>query len=174
MPETIAYFAYGSNLHPRRLAERTPSCRFACTAVLFGHRLRFHKRGADASGKADISPSGRFDRVFGAVYHLPRREQAVLDVIEGLGAGYVHRQVTVATSAGPRRALCYQAMPEHISPELEPFDWYHRLVVEGARHHGLPPAYVRGIEAHPTREDPDAQRRAKHVRLVGPAQSGLP
>ena len=35
-----------------------------------------------------------------------------------------------------------------------PFAWYKRLMLEGARAHGLPDAWLRDLEALPERDDP--------------------
>lgn len=167
MARPLAYFAYGSNLHPLRLLARTPSCVLHCTAHLAAHVLRFHKRGADRSGKADVVPGGSDDRVHGAVYLMSRADKARLDRIEGLGAGYTHRDVTVVTPGGPMSVFCYQAMETHIEPDLPPFSWYRELVLAGARHHGLPNAYVRAIERVYCVPDPDRQRAARHLDVIG-------
>ena len=95
---TFDYFAYGSNLHPLRLAARTPSCRVVGPASLAGHALRFHKRSlasGDASGKCDAYATGSCaDVVHGAIYRIDRRELPVLDAAEGNGRGY--RRVTLS------------------------------------------------------------------------------
>ena len=166
MARRVDYFAYGSNLHPRRLGARTPSLEFLATAWLAGHRLVFHKRGADGSGKADVAAGRADDRVHGAVYRISRQDAAQLDRIEGLGAGYARMQAEVVTPAGPRRAYCYQAMPAWIVPGLLPFAWYRELVIAGARHHRLPEGYVRRIRRTPCTSDPDAERAAGHLKLL--------
>ncbi len=167
MARLLAYFAYGSNLHPLRLLARTPSCVLRCTAHLPAHALRFHKRGADRSGKADVVPGRPHDRVHGAVYAMSAADKSRLDRIEGLGVGYVHRDVRVVTPAGPLSAFCYQAMKSHIEPDLRPFAWYRELVLAGARHHGLPDDYVRDIERVSCIPDPDPQRAARHLGVIG-------
>ena len=58
MVNRLLYFAYGSNLHPTRLGDRAPSVELVGTAVLEGHALRFHKRGADGSGKCNALATG--------------------------------------------------------------------------------------------------------------------
>jgi hypothetical protein len=166
MASSLAYFAYGSNLHPLRLLARTPSCVLQCTAHLAAHVLRFHKRGADRSGKADVIPGGQSDRVHGAVYLMSPADKSRLDRIEGLGAGYTHREVTVETPAGPMAAFCYQAMDTHIQPGLAPFAWYRELVLAGARHHRLPRDYVQAIERVPCVPDPDRGRAARHLDVI--------
>ena len=69
MARSFLYFAYGSNLHPARLAARTPSCHALGRAVLARHVLRFHKRGRDGSAKCDAWFTGDpTDRLYGVVY----------------------------------------------------------------------------------------------------------
>jgi gamma-glutamylcyclotransferase (GGCT)/AIG2-like uncharacterized protein YtfP len=166
MASWLDYFAYGSNLHPRRLRDRTPSVQFQCTAWLARHRLAFHKRGADGSGKADVVTGSEEDRVHGAVYRMSARDATRLDRIEGLGAGYDRKTVAVITPLGPRLVFCYQAMPAWVLPGLVPFSWYRELVVAGARYHDLPDRYVRRIRSTPCEPDPDPVRAAAHLELL--------
>lgn len=137
-------FAYGSNLSTRRLRARTPSARPHCVARLAGHTLRFHKRGADGSGKADAFHTGRTDdEVWGAVYSMRAAELRTLDAIEG---GYDALELKVITPVGlvvPARV--YRATASTIDATLRPFRWYLAHVRRGARRHGLPAAYIEGI-----------------------------
>ena len=166
MPRWLDYFAYGSNLHPRRLLARTPSVQFRCTAWLGCHRLEFHKRGADGSGKADVISGHEDDRVHGAIYRISAQDAVRLDRIEGLGAGYLRKTVEVMTPFGPSLAYCYQAMPAWVLPRLRPFSWYRELVVAGARHHDLPDSYVRRIRSTPCEPDPDPLRAAAQLQIL--------
>lgn len=163
----LYYFAYGSNLHPERLRERVPSSRAVAVAELDGHVLRFHKRGRDDSGKCSILPSNRpRNQVYGMVYRMAAAEQANLDRAEGLGVGYLRVELTVRIDGTPRPVFSYRAQDEHIDDALAPFAWYHQLVLAGARHHGLPAAYIAAIEAIATQPDPDRERHARHARLL--------
>ena len=164
---TLYYFAYGSNLHPERLRERVPSSRALAVAELDGHLLRFHKRGRDGSGKCSILPSDRpRDRVFGVVYRMAAAERANLDRAEGLGAGYLRVELTVRVEGAAQPVFSYRAQDGHIDDALAPFTWYHRLVLAGARHHGLPADYIAAIEAIAALPDPDTERHARHQRLL--------
>lgn len=167
----LDYFAYGSNLHPARLGERCPSCVAVGTAVLPGHRLRFHKRSVDGSGKCDAFHTGRDDdRVIGVVYRIARGEKHRLDAAEGAGEGYFEVTLEVAMGAERRAAFLYRANPDYVDPTRRPYRWYRDFVLVGARHHRLPGDYVEGIEAVEPIADPDAHRALRHRRLL----DGLP
>ncbi|MGD2083419.1 MAG: gamma-glutamylcyclotransferase [Chromatiales bacterium] len=164
----MLYLAYGSNLHPVRLAERVPSARLVRTVVLDGYRLAFHKRGHDDSAKCDLVRTGdQADRAYGAVYRIDPVEKPLLDVCEGLGNGYRDPAMDLACEGGPIRCFTYLAQAGHIDRRLRPFHWYKHLVLAGARYHGLPARYVERIRAVPSREDPDASRRGLHDGLLG-------
>jgi gamma-glutamylcyclotransferase (GGCT)/AIG2-like uncharacterized protein YtfP len=164
--DLLHYFAYGSNLHPERMRRRVPSAQPVGCAVLTGHLLRFHKHSlTDGSGKCDAHYTGRVqDRVYGAVYSLAAAEKAALDAVEGPGYEVAER---VVIQAGTQRAVfLYRARPEAVLADLEPYDWYHALVVAGARHHGLPEPYIARIDSVATRADPDAERAARERTLL--------
>jgi len=158
------YFAYGSNLHPRRLCARAPEATLISAATLPGFRLRFHKRGADGSGKCDCAAADGSYSVHGALYELTPACLTRLDAVEG--PGYHRHPVQVTTDFGVIEAFTYRARPDWIAPALRPFHWYRELVLAGARFLGFPETYRRAIEAVPTRDDPDAERAAQHAALL--------
>ncbi|MAT91007.1 MAG: gamma-glutamylcyclotransferase [Halioglobus sp.] len=170
MSEQLHYFAYGSNMSLARLRARTPSARRLGLYRLAGHELRFHKHGADGSGKCDAFFTGATDqRIYGALYTLDTREKPALDAVEGLGLGYAEKQVQVEDHAGETlQAFTYYAI--RTDPALLPFDWYLGHVRVGAREIGVPAAYLAAIEAVRSRPDPDnardARERAVHAQRV--------
>lgn len=165
---TIAVFAYGSNLCVERIQARVSSARATFVARLEAHTLRFHKRGRDGSAKADAYRTGReADVVWGVVYEVSRDDKAVLDRIEGVGAGYLDDEVQVITADAARVAVrIYRAQADHLDPGLKPFTWYRDLVVRGAVQHGLPAQYREGIEQVPAITDPDAVREAREREVL--------
>lgn len=169
MDDLLHYFAYGSNLHPERMRRRVPSAQPLGCAVLTGHLLRFHKHSLkDDSGKCDAHYTGRVqDRVYGAVYSLAAAEKAALDAVEG--PGYEVAERVVIQGGTQRPVFLYRARPEAVVADLAPYDWYHALVVAGARHHGLPEPYIARIDAIAARPDPDATRAAQARALLGVA-----
>ena len=173
---SFLYFAYGSNLHPLRLAERTPSCRAIGPARLRGYALRFHKRSladGDESGKCDAFATGSPDDVLhGAVYRIDLDDRPLLDAAEGNGRGYDRVVRQAETSAGSMAVELYVAQAGWIDPALRPFDWYLELVVRGAAHHGLPIDYRREVERTRVKRDADARRSERHYRIARGATAG--
>lgn len=158
------YFAYGSNMLAERLRRRVPSAEPWTTARLPGHDLRFHKRGADGSGKCDAYATGRpGDEVMGVVYRIAPAELAALDRVEG---GYRRLRLAVAAGRGVSRAFLYVARPVFVDAALSPFVWYQELVVAGARQHALPRPYVRRLAATVAEPDPDPERSRHHRRIL--------
>jgi len=161
------YFAYGSNMLTRRLAavDRAPSARPIAIGTLPGRRLRFHKIGLDGSGKCDAALTGKdSDRIYGVLFELDRADQAALDRLECAGGGYVAEIVRVALPVGYVDAATYIA--RRTRPGLQPFHWYKALVVAGALEHGLPAAYVAGLRAVASIDDPDDARRQRNETLL--------
>ena len=147
MTASYRYFAYGSNMSTARLRERAPSAKPLGTGRLVRHALRWHKRGRDGSGKCDAACTGcPGDEVWGVLFAIDCAEKPRLDAAEGLGIGYVEKDVQILTAAGGVAARTYQAKPNHVEAALRPFRWYWQHVLSGAREHGLPVAYVAAIE----------------------------
>lgn len=161
------YLAYGSNLHPVRLARRLPSARLLGTAPLPGYRLVFHKRGMDGSAKCDLELADEAGSVaYGAVFSVAAAETGWLDQLEDLGTGYFKEQVTLRVAGTVLSAFVYFASQTHIDKGLAPFDWYKGFVLAGARRHGFPQEYLEQIESVPHRVDPDETRRRAMAALL--------
>lgn len=160
MPDSLPYFAYGSNMSLARLRNRVSNVEPVGLALLKGHQLRFHKRGRDGSAKCDAHFTGDDDQVFGVLFLLDPSDRSALDAFEGVGAGYDARTVSVQlSSGGTRQALSYCATD--IDASLKPYCWYRHHVVTGAREFGLPPGYVADIEAIPVIADQDTGRLSR-------------
>jgi gamma-glutamylcyclotransferase len=162
---TFINFAYGSNMCTRRLRERTPSAQPLGAAWLGGHRLMWHKIGADGTGKCDILETGlATDGVWGVLYEIAEAERPALDRAEGLGNGYEHKLVRVLATAGPVDAGAYWAT--HINAALLPLDWYAAFVLAGALEHGLPADYVARLRSVAAVVDANAPRRAENLAVL--------
>lgn len=160
---SFKYAAYGSNLHPHRLRERTGKARLLGTAPVDGLALRFHKRGSvDGSGKCNIVEA-RESRVYVAVFELTQAGAEALDIAEGVGSGYEQSWIELDDFG---RCLTYRAQPSHIDETLSPFDWYRDLVLAGCRYHGFPGVYIDAIDKIAAPADPDPERRAVHLELL--------
>lgn len=161
----MLYFAYGSNLSPRRIEARLGPCRSLGTACLKGFRLHFHKRGADDSGKCNIRYSGDGRRrVYGGLYRLLAAQAQRLDGFEG--QGYARQNVSLVHRNQHCRAYTYVALDHWIDDSLRPFDWYRALVIQGAFDQGLPRAYVCKLLASGYIIDPDQNRRRSNLLLL--------
>lgn len=172
MTASCLYLAYGSNLHPLRLAERVPSARFEAVVSLPEHRLRFHKIGQDGSGKCNLEASSDpGSGVLAVVYSLDEAEVPMLDRFEG--GGYEHRWFEVDIGGEHCSAYAYVAPPNHCDPALKPFRWYRELVLLGARHHRFPETYLQVLAEVDVMEDQDAHRQAIHQALLANIQAGL-
>jgi hypothetical protein len=102
----LRYFAYGSNLHPVRLADRIGPAGLLGTATLPATRLAFNKLGRDGSGKGNLQLGQSDHQVCGAVYGMSPGQMEQLDRFESRGAGYERHSLSVwmilaATPARP-------------------------------------------------------------------------
>jgi hypothetical protein len=148
-------------MYAARLRYRVPSCRFLFTAQLLRHRLCFHKRSSDGSGKCNaFATAASKDSVFGVVYEISPAEKPALDRAEGLGSGYHDEYLRVQTSNGQEvQFQTYIADHDAIDDRLKPYSWYKDFVVNGAQQHGLPIGYIHSyIEPVLAVTDPDRKR----------------
>lgn len=143
----MLYFAYGSNLRESRLRERAPSARFVGIGRLFGHELRFHKRGRDGSAKADAHPARPGSFVWGAVAELDDAELPKLDEFE---PGYRRSELPIEMDRSAVTAWVYRAEPAVQQKGLRPHMWYVDHILNGGRDVGLPVGYLARVASVPT------------------------
>lgn len=161
----MLYFSYGSNMSTLRLADRVQLVRVVTVARLYKHKLKFHKKGKDSSGKCDaVYTNNEGDIVHGVVFEMAASEKLKLDGREGLNNGYEERTVSIYTKGGEElEAVMYYAT--HIEPSLKPYGWYKEHVLRGAREHGLPAEYIDAIEKIKAILDPDQRRHEKELSI---------
>lgn len=152
----VHYFAFGANMASKVLVRRRGIEPLASRAAMVeGYGLRFALRGLPLFEPAFASLVEAPGEVTHGVLHTLRRADLLrLDRIEG---SYDRVDVSAHTHEGVVEATAYMA--RRISPERTPSRRYLGLLVEGAREHGLPDAWVEQLLA----------RRSAHVRLISPA-----
>lgn len=162
------YLAYGSNLHPGRLQARVGPVQLLGTTSLIDWTLRFDKRGGDGSTKANLRPApGTGFRAGVALYELDLEQLRLLDGFEGSGRGYETIAITVRIDDLDHEAFTYLAPSQWLSNALLPFDWYVKLIVEGARFHGFEAAIIQKLERQPVRIDDDISRARAELIAMG-------
>ena len=163
----MLYAAYGSNLHPTRLAQRVHSARQIGIGFVPGWSLDCHKRSKDGSAKFSIVAGG--NGVYVAVFEISVDDKNILDDIEGVGSGYHTVNLSV-----PQIGNCttYVAEDSYVDESLQPYEWYKKLTTLGARSHRFPDAYVQLINEIPACEDPDKVRHATNWRIVVAIENG--
>lgn len=139
------YFAYGSNLSPARMRERVAGAEALGAARLDGFRLCLDKCGRDGSGKANLREDTA-EVVWGALYRFDVDEWPRLDAFE---PGYERIEVPIVLRGTALTGHTYRS--HRLTQDPIPFAWYKRLLVEGARAHDLPGAWIQFLESLPER-----------------------
>lgn len=145
----IWYFAYGANMCRRTfVAQRRMAPLSAEAARLDGYRLRFSEPGPlryveEAFANIEHDPDGS---VHGVLYRLSEHGLARLDRSEG--EAYEHAQLPVwGERCGAVTATVYRS--PHRVRGRRPSRRYRDLLVQGAREHALPDAYIAALAAEP-------------------------
>ncbi len=153
-PQTLWYFAYGSNLDPGTfLGRRRMRPLDTRVGALDGFELRFDLPvGPGERGVANVAPLAG-DSVWGVAYLLTHPEAERLDRSEGVQHGaYLRLAVEVRDTA----SSLLQAFTYHSSRGVvgrKPSRRYLGLILAGARHHGLPSDYLERLRALPLAVD---------------------
>ena len=175
------YFGYGSNMLTDKLKrpDRCPSAVKIDVARTNEYTLKFHKvsnaksaRGIrDESGKGDMAFTGsETDELYGVVFSIDETQADNLDSAEGLGDGYEKKDIVVeGINKGLLRVVAYYATD--INEDLKPYHWYKGQTVDGAKEHGLPPDYIKKIEAFESIPDPDKERVDKETAYKSSSNS---
>ena len=130
------YFAYGSNMDPRRMIKREITFGNRVLGMLAGYRLVFDKlRHGKGRGKgtaaANIIEDSSSD-VYGAIYTCPEDLLSTLDKFEGVSSNQYYRKVLQVelTDSSLVKAYVYIANPEVCKDGLKIYPAYleHLLV----------------------------------------------
>jgi gamma-glutamylcyclotransferase (GGCT)/AIG2-like uncharacterized protein YtfP len=133
------YFAYGSNMLPKRLLERIKKYHTAFQAILPDHKFTYNKKSIDGTAKSNIAPNCGTE-VHGVCFEIDEDDFAILRKHEG---GYDQRNIEVATKEGIKtKAVTY--ISSSIDTALVASPAYKSMVLKGAQHWGLSDAYISG------------------------------
>ena len=153
----MLYFAYGSNMDPDQMRERSPGHRVVGLAALREHQLFFPRFSNTWEGGTLSIQLHHGETVWGVLFDVSDADMASLDEHEGfIVAGDQHNQydrehmtvelVRPDDGSIPRRvrADVYVARPSNASP---PSRRYLDTILRGAKHHRLPDEYVTKLSA---------------------------
>jgi len=137
------YFAYASNMEPRRFQRLCPGGTVVGPARLPGRRLAFSRYSRQRrGGSTDIVPDPEAE-VWGVLHEVSDADLETLDRSEDVPAAYRRETVVVEDAEGrQRQAVTYVA---NRTGDFLPHRDYLRLIVEGAEARGLPAHYVAAL-----------------------------
>jgi len=142
------YFAYASNMEPRRFRRLCPGGTVVGPARLPGRRLAFSRYSRQRrGGSSDIVPDAEAE-VWGVLYEVSDADLETLDRSEDVPAAYRRQTVVVEDAEGrERQAVTYVA---NRTGDFLPHRDYLRLIVQGAEARGLPREWIRHLESTKT------------------------
>jgi len=146
--QSLLYFAYGSNMKRRWMAQLCPGATPIGRATAHDYRLTFPAISVDCGGGvASIDPSPG-DFVEGALYEIAPHHLTALDDYEGVAAGlYTRGALSVVNPAGQTLdVMTYFATHDPRGP-FAPSRKYMAIILEGARDHDLPTAWVEYLQS---------------------------
>jgi cation transport regulator ChaC len=146
---TCWYFGYGSNMSPSIFCERRGMRPLASRwGWLDDHALRFDLPvGPGERGVANVVPSPGV-RTCGVLYLLASDECARLDRSEGVHVGWYQRAPVDVLAEGRELVPAFTYRSARSDPRRKPSPRYLGLLLDGARHHGLPTEYVAFLAQH--------------------------
>jgi gamma-glutamylcyclotransferase (GGCT)/AIG2-like uncharacterized protein YtfP len=127
------YFAYGSNMNPKRVAGRQMDFASHFSGRLDDYRLAFNKRSVKHPGAASANVvHAPGDYVEGVVYELTAPEQIeTMDPFEGYPRRYLRHPMSIDCEAGSVLAWVYMATQEYVVDGLRPAKWYLEHLLAG-------------------------------------------
>lgn len=167
---STVYFGYGSNLSPRTMKQRCPDSLFIGLGKLHDYRWQINE-----TQYANVVPSAG-DVVWGALFFLSRRDEAMLDQSEGVPWLYEkHRvtcqRVTEESASDEVEALCYVDVQRTVDGKIEPdyVVWVNKGIREASQC-GLPVEYVEKYlrPFTPPPPPPEKEQDIAYVRIMNP------
>ena len=154
------YFGYGSNMLLKKLQndgsdgghKRCPSAEYICHCWVENYEFSFGKSSQDGSGKCNITKTeNEKSVVHGVLFSIPENEKNDLTNAEGANSnqpsGYkIIDDFVVRTEKGDKKTVSYIATGTDTDDKTrQPFDWYKKQVVQGAKDYKLPSWYIEKI-----------------------------
>jgi gamma-glutamylcyclotransferase (GGCT)/AIG2-like uncharacterized protein YtfP len=131
-------------MHLRMFRRRCPGARPLGPALLRGYRMEFTRYDRTRKGGvADIVPEPGAE-VWGALYDIDDACLVTLDRHENVPRAYRREPVRVIDDAGAEREA--QTFVANQTGHFAPSRQYLGIIVQGARDHGLPEAYVESLQ----------------------------
>jgi gamma-glutamylcyclotransferase (GGCT)/AIG2-like uncharacterized protein YtfP len=146
------YFAYGSNMKVDRMTKRVSSAKPLGYAKLLEKRLAFNKISDDKSGKTNIVDS-KNSFVLGVLFEVDKTGIEKLDEFE---KGYERQAVTVL-GTDDQKIHAFAYVSTQTDDSLNPYDWYLKLLIDGAEENNLPKDYVDYLRSF--KSVPDTRKR---------------
>ena len=107
---------------------------------------------------------GTFAIILASFFMMSASDKKELDRKECLGFGYEEKTVTVILENGTRiEASTYFAVETDAT--LNPWSWYKKHVLRGARENNLPHDYISIIEKIESSPDPDVDRHEQELAI---------
>jgi gamma-glutamylcyclotransferase (GGCT)/AIG2-like uncharacterized protein YtfP len=128
----VKYFAYGSNMNPKRMKERGINYSSREFAYLENFKLVFNKKAQKGNYVfANIQPTNN-EIVEGALYEFPDEELKLLDDFESYPRHYYRKEIVVINNANDEiQAWVYIAQPAHVVEGLFPQREYLNHILAG-------------------------------------------
>lgn len=129
----MKYFAYGSNMNPKRLSDRGVKFKTREAAKLLCYKLAFNKKAYSGDFTyANIVKSGNIDLVEGVIYELDEKDLKELDGFEGAPSHYERFEIEILDSRNEKiKAIAYIARPDKIVNGLKPKKEYLNHILAG-------------------------------------------
>lgn len=150
----MIYFAYGADLNPSRMMQNSPGHKSIGVGRLRDSWIAFPRYSPNERSATISIVRQPGDSVWGALYDVPDRDLPILDSIFGFDPDgppdlneHVRREVEVERHGRPHPIVVhtYVAVPDDRGalPTAE----YMMQILDGARYHGLPRAYLGALQA---------------------------
>jgi cation transport regulator ChaC len=144
----MLHFAYGSNMHPKVMAQHARGAELLGVAELAGHRFVVT---ADGYASVERKPG---HTVHGVLWRIESRDRATLEAWEGVAAGlYRSTTLPVRHSGRSELALVYIGRHEQIG---EPKPGYMEVVLAAAEQWRFPQPYLASLRQWLPSPPPDA------------------
>ena len=158
--DAIWYFAYGSNMCRAIFFERR---KMRPLHTRWGWLLDFEIRfnipvGPGERGVANVEPRPGV-HTCGVLYSLTPQDFDRLDRTEGVHVG-LYRRIPIEVTIAEERVAAFTYQSALTQAGRKPSPRYMGLLLDGARHHALPPEYIRYLESIELAQDErESERR---------------
>lgn len=146
---------YGPNISQRRIKRLCSSAQHVCNVKVSNYKLFFKEEINSSLPIVMVEPSSNDnDYIYTSVYKISYSDKKLINSYESI-YGYREESFQISYEGSEIRCLLITSLNNcnYSWDKINPYDWYMKLIIEGAQEMGYPKDYIEYLKSIETNKD---------------------